>query len=175
MKRKFLSENFAKRNVVCNILLILLLLVPVCLALLAVVVIPLFIFDEMRKFFVPMAVIEINSIIALVAAYGFLFKNKTVGFIAGLSTLYSIMYYLFYACAYEIHCTLNDYLFLAFFTFIAWLIILTILFLPLLIRKNGKSALSLLENGGIITKVKIELAVVAFFNLFLIASILIWD
>ena len=50
------------------------------------------------------------------------------------------------------------------------LIVLGSLILPLLIRKKGKSALSLLEKGGVITNVKTEMLVVIISNIALIVT-----
>ena len=50
------------------------------------------------------------------------------------------------------------------------LIVLGILVLPLLVRKNGKSALSLLEKGGIIINVKVEIILVIISNISLVVT-----
>lgn len=96
----------------------------------------------------------------------------------GLTTLYSILIFLlpFFTTASDTveGITGSDYwrVFIDSFVIclVICLIVLGVLILPLLIKKKGKSALSLLEKGGVITKVKIEFLVDIISNIALIVT-----
>ena len=117
-------------------------------------------------------------IIALLAAYGFILRNKKIALAFGLTTLYSILIFLlpFFTTASDTveGITGSDYwrVFIDSFVIclVICLIVLGVLILPLLIKKKGKSALSLLEKGGVITKVKIEFLVDIISNIALIVT-----
>ena len=124
------------------------------------------------------SILEINVIIALLAAYGFILRNKKIALAYGLTTLYSILIFFlpFFTTASDSveGITGSDYWhdFTGSFIIclVICLIVLVSLILPLLIRKRGKSALSLLEKGGVITNVKIEILVVIISNIALIVT-----
>ena len=177
--KQLISENFAKRSVICNVLLVLLLCVPIIMGLCCITTVPIMIcMDGQKTSFVYYSILEINVIIALLAAYGFILRNKKIALVFGLTTLYSILIFFlpFFTTASDSveGITGSDYWhdFTGSFIIclVICLIVLGILILPLLIRKKGKSALSLLEKGGIITNVKIEMLVVIISNIALIVT-----
>ena len=177
--KQLISENFAKRSVICNVLLVLLLCVPIIMGLCCITTVPIMIcMDGQKSSFVYYSILEINVIIALLAAYGFILRNKKIALAFGLTTLYSILIFFlpFFTTASDPMegITGSDYWHDFTDSFIICLVIclivLGILILPLLIRKKGKSALSLLEKGGIITNVKIEILVVIISNIALIVT-----
>lgn len=177
--KQLISENFAKRSVICNVLLVLLLCVPIILGLCCITIVPIMIcMDGQKSSFVYYSILEINVIIALLAAYGFILRNKKVALAFGLTTLYSILIFFlpFFTTASDSveGITGSDYWHDFIDSFIICLVICLIvlgsLILPLLIRKKGKSALSLLEKGGVITNVKIEILVVIISNIALIVT-----
>lgn len=177
--KQLISENFAKRSVICNVLLVLLLCVPIIMGLFCITTVPIMIcmYGEIF-FFVYYSILEINVIIALLAAYGFILRNKKIALAFGLTTLYSILIFIlpFFTTASDpvegitgSDCW-NDFTGSFIICYVICLIVLGILILPLLIRKKGKSALSLLEKGGVITNVKIEILVVIISNIALIVT-----
>lgn len=177
--KQLISENFAKRSVICNVLLVLLLCVPIIMGLCCITTVPIMIcMDGQISSFVYFSILEINVIIALLAAYGFILRNKKIALAYGLTTLYSILIFFlpFFTTASDSveGITGSDYWHDFTDSFIICLVICLIvlggLILPLLIRKKGKSALSLLEKGGIITNVKIEILVVIISNIALIVT-----
>ena len=177
--KQLISENFAKRSVICNVLLVLLLCVPIIMGLCCITTVPIMIcMDGQKSSFVYYSILEINVIIALLAAYGFILRNKKVALAFGLTTLYSILIFFlpFFTTASDSveGITSSDYWHDFTGSFIICLVICLIvlgsLILPLLIRKKGKSALSLLEKGGVITNVKIEILVVIISNIALIVT-----
>lgn len=177
--KQLISENFAKRSVICNVLLVLLLCVPIIMGLCCLATFPIIIsIDEQKSSFVYYSILEINVIIALLAAYGFILRNKEIALAFGLTTLYSILIFFlpFFTTASDSEegITSSDYWhdFTGSFIicYVICLIVLGILILPLLIRKKGKSALSLLEKGGVITNVKTEILVVIISNIALIVT-----
>ena len=177
--KQLISENFAKRSVICNVLLVLLLCVPIIMGLCCITTVPIMIcMDGQKTSFVYYSILEINVIIALLAAYGFILRNKKIALAFGLTTLYSILIFFlpFFTTASDSveGITGSDYWHDFTGSFIICLVICLIvlgsLILPLLIRKNGKSALSLLEKGGVITNVKIEMLVVIISNIALIVT-----
>lgn len=177
--KQLISENFAKRSVICNVLLVLLLCVPIIMGLCCITTVPIMIcMDGQKSSFVYYSILEINVIIALLAAYGFILRNKKVALAFGLTTLYSILIFFlpFFTTASDSveGITGSDYWHDFTGSFIICLVICLIvlgsLILPLLIRKKGKSALSLLEKGGVITNVKIEFLVVIISNIALIVT-----
>ena len=177
--KQLISENFAKRSVICNVLLVLLLCVPIIMGLCCITTVPIIIcMDGQKSSFVYYSILEINVIIALLAAYGFILRNKKVALAFGLTTLYSILIFFlpFFTTASDSveGITGSDYWHDFTGSFIICLVICLIvlgsLILPLLIRKKGKSALSLLEKGGVITNVKIEILVVIISNIALIVT-----
>ena len=179
LMKQLISENFAKRSVICNVLLILLLFIPVLMGLWGVVATPIMMCEVgLKNSFVYYSIIEINVVIALLAAYGFILKNKKVALAFGLTTLYSILIFISPFFTTESgsveEITGSDYWrdFIDSFVIclVICLIVLGVLILPLLIKKRGKSALSLLEKGGVITNVKIEILVVIISNIALIVT-----
>lgn len=177
--KQLISENFAKRSVICNVLLVLLLCVPIIMGLCCITTVPIMIcMDGQKTSFVYYSILEINVIIALLAAYGFILRNKKIALAFGLTTLYSILIFFlpFFTTASDSveGITGSDYWHDFTGSFIICLVICLIvlgsLILPLLIRKKGKSALSLLEKGGVITNVKIEILVVIISNIALIVT-----
>lgn len=177
--KQLISENFAKRSVICNVLLVLLLCVPIIMGLCCITTVPIMIcMDGQISSFVYFSIFEINVIIVLLAAYGFILRNKKIALAFGLTTLYSILIFFlpFFTTASDSveGITGSDYWHDFTDSFIICLVICLIvlggLILPLLIRKKGKSALSLLEKGGIITNVKIEILVVIISNIALIVT-----
>lgn len=177
--KQLISENFAKRSVICNVLLVLLLCVPIIMGLCCITTVPIMIcMDGQKSSFVYYSILEINVIIALLAAYGFILRNKKIALAFGLTTLYSILIFFlpFFTTASDSveGITGSDYWHDFTGSFIICLVICLIvlgsLILPLLIRKKGKSALSLLEKGGVITNVKIEILVVIISNIALIVT-----
>lgn len=177
--KQLISENFAKRSVICNVLLVLLLCVPIIMGLCCITTVPIMIcMDGQKTSFVYYSILEINVIIALLAAYGFIFRNKKIALAYGLTTLYSILIFFlpFFTTASDSveGITGSDYWhdFTGSFIIclVICLIVLVSLILPLLIKKRGKSALSLLEKGGVITNVKIEILVVIISNIALIVT-----
>ena len=177
--KQLISENFAKRSVICNVLLVLLLCVPIIMGLCCITTVPIMIcMDGQKSSFVYYSILEINVIIALLAAYGFILRNKKIALAFGLTTLYYILIFFlpFFTTASDSveGITGSDYWHDFTDSFIICLVICLIvlgsLILPLLIRKKGKSALSLLEKGGIITNVKIEILVVIISNIALIVT-----
>lgn len=177
--KQLIPENFAKRSIICNVLLVLLLCVPIIMGLCSITTIPIMIcMDGQKPSLAYYSILEINVVIALLAAYGFILKNKKVALAFGLTTLYSILIFIlpFFTTASDPveGITGSDYWhdFIASFIIclVICLIVLGILVLPLLIRKNGKTALSLLEKGGIITNVKVESLVVIISNIALIVT-----
>lgn len=177
--KQLISENFAKRSVICNVLLVLLLCVPIIMGLCCITTVPIMIcMDGQKTSFVYYSILEINVIIALLAAYGFILRNKKIALAFGLTTLYSILIFFlpFFTTASDsvVGITGSDYWHDFTGSFIICLVICLIvlgsLILPLLIRKKGKSALSLLEKGGVITNVKIEMLVVIISNIALIVT-----
>ena len=177
--KQLISENFEKRSVICNVLLVLLLCVPIIMGLCCITTFPIMIcMDGQKPSFVYYSILEINVIIALLAAYGFILRNKKIALVFGLTTLYSILIFFlpFFTTASDPMegITGSDYWHDFTDSFIICLVICLIvlggLILPLLIRKKGKSALSLLEKGGIITNVKIEILVVIISNIALIVT-----
>ena len=177
--KQLISENFAKRSVICNVLLVLLLCVPIIMGLCCITTVPIMIcIDGQKSSFVYYSILEINVIIALLAAYGYILRNKKIALAYGLTTLYSILIFflpLFTTASDSVEgITGSDYWHDFTDSFIICLVICLIvlgsLILPLLIRKKGKSALSLLEKGGIITNVKIEILVVIISNIALIVT-----
>ena len=177
--KQLISENFAKRSVICNVLLVLLLCVPIIMGLCCITTVPILIcMDGQKTSFVYYSILEINVIIALLAAYGFILRNKKIALAFGLTTLYSILIFFlpFFTTASDSveGITGSDYWHDFTGSFIICLVICLIvlgsLILPLLIRKKGKSALSLLEKGGVITNVKIEILVVIISNIALIVT-----
>lgn len=177
--KQLISENFAKRSVICNVLLVLLLCVPIIMGLCCITTVPIIIcMDGQKSSFVYYSILEINVIIALLAAYGFILRNKKIALAFGLTTLYSILIFFlpFFTTASDSveGITGSDYWHDFTGSFIICLVICLIvlgsLILPLLIRKKGKSALSLLEKGGVITNVKIEILVVIISNIALIVT-----
>lgn len=177
--KQLISENFAKRSVICNVLLVLLLCVPIIMGLCCITTVPIMIcMDGQKTSFVYYLILEINVIIALLAAYGFILRNKKIALAFGLTTLYSILIFFlpFFTTASDSveGITGSDYWHDFTGSFIICLVICLIvlgsLILPLLIRKKGKSALSLLEKGGVITNVKIEMLVVIISNIALIVT-----
>lgn len=177
--KQLISENFAKRSVICNVLLVLLLCVPIIMGLCCITTVPILIcMDGQKTSFVYYSILEINVIIALLAAYGFILRNKKIALAFGLTTLYSILIFFlpFFTTASDSveGITGSDYWHDFTGSFIICLVICLIvlgsLILPLLIRKKGKSALSLLEKGGVITNVKIEMLVVIISNIALIVT-----
>lgn len=177
--KHLISENFAKRSVICNVLLVLLLCVPIIMGLCCLTAFPIIIsIDEQKSTFVYYSILEINVIIALLATYGFILRNKEIALAFGLTTLYSILIFFlpFFTTASDpvegitsSDCR-NDFTGSFIICLVICLIVLGILILPLLIRKKGKSALSLLEKGGVITNVKIEILVVIISNIALIVA-----
>ena len=88
--KQFISGNFAKRSVICNVLLVLLLCVPIIMGLCCITTVPIMIcMDGQKSSFVYYSILEINVIIALLAAYGFILRNKKIALAYGLTTLYS--------------------------------------------------------------------------------------
>lgn len=177
--RQIVSENFAKRSMVCNVLLLGLLFVPVVIGFYGVIAIPMMMCVYGQDFHVAYcSVLEVNVIIALLAAYGLILGNKKIALPLGITTLYSILVFIMPFFTTESDpvegITGSDYWhdFLASFIIclVICLIVLCILVLLLLIRKNGKSALSLLEKGGVITNVKVEALVVIVSNIALIVA-----
>lgn len=177
--KQLISENFAKRSVICNVLLVLLLCVPIIMGICCITTVPIMIcMDGQKSSFVYYSILEINVIIALLAAYGFILRNKKIALAYGLTTLYSILIFFlpFFTTASDSveGITGSDYWhdFTGSFIIclVICLIVLVSLILPLLIRKRGKSALSLLEKGGVITNVKIEILVVIISNIALIVT-----
>lgn len=177
--KQFISGNFTKRSVICNVLLVLLLCVPIIMGLCCITTVPIMIcMDGQKSSFVYYSILEINVIIALLAAYGFILRNKKIALAYGLTTLYSILIFFlpFFTTASDSveGITGSDYWhdFTGSFIIclVICLIVLVSLILPLLIRKRGKSALSLLEKGGVITNVKIEILVVIISNIALIVT-----
>lgn len=177
--KQLISENFAKRSVICNVLLVLLLCVPIIMGLCCITTVPIMIcMDGQKTSFVYYSILEINVIIALLAAYGFILRNKKIALAFGLTTLYSILIFFlpFFTTASDSveGITGSDYWHDFTGSFIICLVICLIvlgsLILPLLIRKKGKSALSLLEKCGVITNVKIEMLVVIISNIALIVT-----
>lgn len=177
--KQLISENFAKRSVICNVLLVLLLCVPIIMGLCCITTVPIMIcMDGQKTSFVYYSILEINVIIALLAAYGFILRNKKIALAYGLTTLYSILIFFlpFFTTASDSveGITGSDYWHDFTGSFIICLVICLIvlgsLILPLLIRKKGKSALSLLEKGGVITNVKTEMLVVIISNIALIVT-----
>ena len=177
--KQLISENFAKRSVICNVLLVLLLCVPIIMGLCCITTVPIMIcMDGQKTSFVYYSILEINVIIALLAAYGFILRNKKIALAFGLTTLYSILIFFlpFFTTASDSveGITGSDYWHDFTGSFIICLVICLIvlgsLILPLLIRKKGKSTLSLLEKGGVITNVKIEMLVVIISNIALIVT-----
>ena len=177
--KQLISENFAKHSVICNVLLVLLLCVPIIMGLCCITTVPIMIcMDGQKSSFVYYSILEINVIIALLAAYGFILRNKKIALAFGLTTLYSILIFFlpFFTTASDSveGITGSDYWHDFTGSFIICLVICLIvlgsLILPLLIRKKGKSALSLLEKGGVITNVKIEILVVIISNIALIVT-----
>lgn len=177
--KQLISENFAKRSVICNVLLVLLLCVPIIMGICCITTVPIMIcMDGQKTSFVYYSILEINVIIALLAAYGFILRNKKIALAFGLTTLYSILIFFlpFFTTASDSveGITGSDYWHDFTGSFIICLVICLIvlgsLILPLLIRKKGKSALSLLEKGGVITNVKIEILVVIISNIALIVT-----
>ena len=177
--KQLISENFAKRSVICNVLLVLLLCVPIIMGLCCITTVPIMIcIDGQKSSFVYYSILEINVIIALLAAYGYILRNKKIALAFGLTTLYSILIFflpLFTTASDSVEgITGSDYWHDFTDSFIICLVICLIvlgsLILPLLIRKKGKSALSLLEKGGIRTNVKIEILVVIISNIALIVT-----
>lgn len=177
--KQFISGNFAKRSVICNVLLVLLLCVPIIMGLCCITtVLPMICMDGQKSSFVYYSILEINVIIALLAAYGFILRNKKIALAYGLTTLYSILIFFlpFFTTASDSveGITGSDYWhdFTGSFIIclVICLIVLVSLILPLLIKKRGKSALSLLEKGGVITNVKIEILVVIISNIALIVT-----
>lgn len=177
--KQLISENFAKRSVICNVLLVLLLCVPIIMGLCCITTVPIMIcMDGQKTSFVYYSILEINVIIALLAAYGFILRNKKIALAYGLTTLYSILIFFlpFFTTASDSveGITGSDYWhdFTGSFIIclVICLIVLVSLILPLLIKKRGKSALSLLEKGGVITNVKIEILVVIISNIALIVT-----
>lgn len=178
--KQLVSENFAKRSVICNVLLVLLLCAPIITGLYSITIIPIILCMDGLRFslLVYCSILEINVVIALLAAYGFILRNKKVALAFGLTTLYSILISIhpFFTTASDSMegITGSDYWHDFIDSFIICLVICLIvlgsLILPLLIRKNGKSALSLLEKGGVITNVKIEILVVIISNIALIVT-----
>lgn len=177
--KQLISENFAKRSVICNVLLVLLLCVPIIMGLCCITTVPIMIcMDGQKSSFVYYSILEINVIIALLAAYGFILRNKKVALAFGLTTLYSILISIhpFFTTASDSMEGItgsnywHDFIDSFIICLVICLIVLGSLILPLLIRKNGKSALSLLEKGGVITNVKIEILVVIISNITLIVT-----
>lgn len=177
--KQFISENFSKRSVICNVLLVLLLCVPIIMGLCCITTVPIMTcMDGQKSSFVYYSILEINVIIALLAAYGFILRNKKIALAFGFTTLYSILIFFlpFFTTASDSveGITGSDYWHDFTGSFIICLVICLIvlgsLILPLLIRKKGKSALSLLEKGGVITNVKIEILVVIISNIALIVT-----
>lgn len=177
--KQLISENFAKRSVICNVLLVLLLCVPIIMGLCCITTVPIMIcMDGQKSSFVYYSILEINVIIALLAAYGFILRNKKVALAFGLTTLYSILISIhpFFTTASDSMEGItgsnywHDFIDSFIICLVICLIVLGSLILPLLIRKNGKSALSLLEKGGVITNVKIEILVVIISNIALIVT-----
>lgn len=177
--KQLISENFAKRSVICNVLLVLLLCVPIIMGLCCITTVPIMIcMDGQKTSFVYYSILEINVIIVLLAAYGFILRNKKIALAYGLTTLYSILIFFlpFFTTASDSveGITGSDYWhdFTGSFIIclVICLIVLVSLILPLLIKKRGKSALSLLEKGGVITNVKIEILVVIISNIALIVT-----
>lgn len=177
--KQLISENFAKRSVICNVLLVLLLCVPIIMGLCCITTVPIMIcMDGQKTSFVYYSILEINVIIALLAAYGFILRNKKIALAYGLTTLYSILIFFlpFFTTASDSveGITGSDYWhdFTGSFIIclVICLIVLVSIILLLLIRKRGKSALSLLEKGGVITNVKIEILVVIISNIALIVT-----
>lgn len=180
--KQLISENFAKRSVICNVLLVLLLCVLIIMGLCCITTFPIIIElcmeDGQKSSIVYYSILEINVIIALLAAYGFILRNKKIALAFGLTTLYSILIFFlpFFTTASDSEegITSSDYWHDFTGSFIIRLVIcLTVLgslILPLLIRKKGKSALSLLEKGGVITNVKTEILVVIISNIALIVT-----
>ena len=125
--------------------------------------------------YIPLVV---NCVIALFSAYGFLLKNKKMALFTGITTLYSILIAIspFFTTASDPvegltgRDYMNDFHFSLIFDLVVCLIVSIILVLILLIRKNHHSAMSLLENGGILTKAKIEILVVVICNIALIVT-----
>ena len=178
--KQLISENFAKRSVICNVLLVLLLCVPIIMVLCCITTVPIMIcMDGQKTSFVYYSILEINVIIALLAAYGFILRNKKIALAFGLTTLYSILIsiYPFFTTESDFMEGItgsdywHDFIGSSIICLVICLIVLGSLILPLLIRKNGKSALSLLEKGGVITNVKIEILVVIISNIALIVTI----
>ena len=177
--KQLISENFEKRSVICNVLLVLLLCVPIIMGLCCITTFPIMIcMDGQKPSFVYYSILEINVIIALLAAYGFILRNKKIALAFGLTTLYSILIFFlpFFTTASDSVEGItgsdywNDFTGSFIICLVICLIVLGSLILPLLIRKKGKSALSLLEKGGIITNVKIEILVVIISNIALIVT-----
>lgn len=176
---KFVSENFAKRSAVCNIILSFILFVPVIMVMFGMTLafVTALWYAEQSNL-VECAIIEVNGIIALFAVYGFVLRNKRNALIFGITTLYSILIFVcpFFTTASDsmTGLTAGDYrdgFYGSFIVgFVVCLIVLAILLPPMLIRKNGKSALSLLECGGVITNAKVEFIVVIVSNLALIVT-----
>lgn len=174
------SENFSRRSVICNILLSLFLCVPIMIGCCGVTFVPMMaLYHCMDKDFVHFCydvIIEINGIIALLAVYGLILRNKKIALVFGITTLYSVLIFItpFFTVASDpmMGITARDYESDFYASFVLWfvacLMVLLILIMILLIRKNGRSALSLLERGGIVTNVKVESLVVIVFNVALI-------
>ena len=178
--KQLISGNFAKRSAICNVLLILLLFIPVIMGFLGgAVAIPMMacVYGE-RLIWAGYSIVEINVVIALLAVYGFVLRNKKAALAFGLTTLYSILIFILPFFTAESNpvdgITGSDYWrdFIDSFIIclVICLIVLGLLILPLLIRKDGKSALSLLEKGGVITNVKVEIIIVVISNIALIAA-----
>lgn len=177
---KYISENFSKRSVICNILLLLFLCVPTMTGYCGILFVPMMAIDDcLKKDFISVfynIILEINGIIALLAVYGLILKNKRIALVSGITTLYSILIYLtpYLTVASDpmMGVTASDYEsdFYASFVlgFVGCLMVLLILIMIMLIRKNGQSALSLIERGGIIISAKVEFLVVIVFNIALI-------
>ena len=177
--KQLISENFAKRSVICNVLLVLLLCVPIIMGRCCITTVPILIcMDGQKTSFVYYSILEINVIIALLAAYGFILRNKKIALAYGLTTLYSILIFFlpFFTTASDSVEGItgsdywNDFTGSFIICLVICLIVLVSLILPLLIKKRGKSALSLLEKGGVITNVKIEILVVIISNIALIVT-----
>ena len=98
--KQLISENFVKRSVICNVLLMMLLSIPTILGFLGATTVPIMIWDDVCSNWASIpsvaydSVLEINVIIALFAAYGFILKNKKVALFFGLTTLYSILIFI---------------------------------------------------------------------------------
>ena len=90
--KQLISENFAKRSVICNVLLVLLLCVPIIMGLCCITTVPIMIcMDGQKTSFVYYSILEINVIIALLAAYGFILRNKKIALAFGLTDRKSVV------------------------------------------------------------------------------------